>query len=105
MSRPTAALARLTVWRPRGHVGVVDVGLLGLAAAAFTAGAVSFASGVYCYTQPDPGTDCAVLIAILPLLFIPLGLTSAIFGAAHAGWLVRDEDEPTREGNAAAGHE
>ncbi len=66
---------------------------------AFAAAAVSFGVGVQCYTQPDPGVDCAALIAILPLLFIPLGVTSGIFGAACAGWLVRDESDPSANGN------
>ena len=101
MSRPTAALGRLTERRRRGHLGLLEAGLLGFSAVAFTAAAVSFGSGVYCYTQPNPGTDCAALIAILPLVFIPLGLTSAIFGAAHAGWLVRTNDDPSAEESTA----
>ena len=95
------ALGRLTDRRPRGHLGLLDVGLLGLTVVAFSVAAVSFGSGVYCYTQPDPGTDCAALIAIVPLVLIPLGAISAIFGAAHAGWLVRTSDESLDEESAA----
>ncbi len=101
MSRPTAGLGRLTDVRARGHLGLVEIGLLGLTVLTFTAAAVSFGSGVYCYTQPDPGIECAALIAILPLVLVPLGAISAIFGAAHAGWLVRANDEATGDESAA----
>ena len=93
MSRPTTAVGRLTEVCSRGRLGLVDIGLLGLTVVTLTAAAVSFGLGVYCYTQPDPGIECAALIAILPLVLVPLGAISAIFGAAHAGWLVRANDE------------
>ncbi len=102
MSRPTTTLGRLTEVRSRGGLGLVDVSLLGLTVVTFTAAAVSFGSGVYCYTQPDPGIECAALIAILPLVLVPLGAISAIFGAAHAGWLVRANDDAAGEESAAS---
>ena len=61
----------------------------------FAAGLTCLAMGVYCYTRPDPGLACALLIALAPLVAWPLALGLALIGGANAGWLSRaDEQEP-----------
>ena len=73
--------------------------LLGIAATALSAGSVSLGLGIYCYTQPSPGVDCAALTAVGPLVTIPLTAATGILGAARLGWLVRRGEE---EGTAAS---
>ncbi|MEE9277634.1 MAG: hypothetical protein V3V06_04435 [Dehalococcoidia bacterium] len=74
----------------------------------FVGATTSLGFGVYCYTRPDPGVDCAVLTVLAPLITLPLGISAGVLAAARAGWLVRfgapDEEQPG-EGVAAFAEE
>ena len=71
--------------------------LLGIAVLGTVGGLTGFGLGIWCYTEPDPGMECAALTALPPLVGLPAAGAAAIFGAARAGWLTRfaadDEDE------------
>jgi hypothetical protein len=56
-------------------------------------GLTSLAFGIACVAEPDPGTECAVLIAAVPLVTLPMAFGLAVVGAGFAGWLVRGIDE------------
>ncbi len=64
---------------------------LAVAVVAASGGLTSLAFGIRCLTQPDPGADCAVLVAAVPLVTLPLAAGLGVIGAGMAGWLVRDE--------------
>lgn len=72
-----------------------------VAAALAATGLTSLAFGIACLTEPDPGTECAVLIAALPLVTLPMAFGLAIVGAGFAGWLVRETDEDGLEPQTA----
>ena len=71
--------------------------LLGFAAIGTAGGMMGFGLGIWCYTQPDPGMECATLIALPPLVALPAAGAAAIFGAARAGWLTRFATEDAAE--------
>ena len=64
-----------------------------LTAVAISGGLTSLGLGILCLTRPDPGVDCAVLVVVVPMLSLPIGAGLGIFGAAAAGWLVRETEE------------
>ena len=72
-------------------VGEYSTGLTETASAA--TGLTSLAFGIACVAEPDPGTECAVLIAAVPLVTVPMAFGLAVVGAGFAGWLVRGYDE------------
>lgn len=61
--------------------------LLAVAAAGVMGGLAALGLGLHCYTQPDPGTDCAVLTAAVPLTTWPLAAAAGIFAAGLSGRL------------------
>lgn len=77
--------------------GPSAMSLLVLAALSAAGGAAALGFGVHCFTQPDPGIECAALVTLGPLLAFPLSGGFAIFGAARAGWLVRAEEDKAGE--------
>lgn len=91
-----------------GHRGWALL-LGGLALAATAGGLTSLGLGIHCYTQPNPGADCAVLTAAVPLTTWPLAAAAAIFAAGLAGRLIasppldHDAAEPDAIDARAAG--
>ncbi len=80
-------------------------GLLLLAGTILAGTAASFGLGAWCVTQPDPGADCALLLAVPTLVGLPLGAAAAIVGAARAGWLERwgDDEGASEEAGPTGG--
>ena len=72
-----------------------------IAAGLAATGLTSLAFGIACVTEPDPGTECSVLIAAVPLVTLPMAFGLAIVGAGFAGWLVRGIDEDDVEPQTA----
>ncbi len=72
-----------------------------IAAVLATAGVTSLGFGIVCVTEPDPGAECALLVAAVPLITVPLAVGLAVVGAGFAGWLVRDIDETRDESDEA----
>jgi len=79
--------------------------LLGVAVAGVMGGLAALGLGIHCYTQPNPGADCAVLTAAVPLTTWPLAAAAGIFAFGLAGRLMSSRlvDPETATANPESG--